>query len=335
MVAHQAISADTGVKDSYRVLVRSMTYLARDTLAVELTGAEGDVLPAFTAGAHVDLALPNGIRRSYSLCNRPGETDRFVVGVKKANPSRGASAFIHESLRVGQVISVSAPRNLFPLSPDAATSVLIAGGIGITPIWAMIQTLEAEGRPWCLYYSARTAEDAAFLGAIRTLADSHPGRVEIRFDHEPGAAMLDLGAIVAEQQGAGVHFYCCGPGPMLDAFEAATARLPSGQVHLERFSAEPQTAAEDALDAFEVVLAQSGQVLAVEPGISILDTLLDAGVDIPFSCMDGICGSCRVGVREGVPDHRDMVLTDDERARNDTMMVCCSGSRSSRLVLDL
>lgn len=337
MVVHQAIDcgSEAVVRDSYRVLVRSMTWLARDTLAVEFTSADDEPLPAFTAGAHVDLHLPTGIRRSYSLCNNPAESGRYVVGVKRATPSRGASVYVHDTLRVGQVISVSAPRNHFPLATDARRHVLIAGGIGITPIWSMIQDLRAKGDDWRLYYSARTAADAAFLDPIRAVAADGRHTVDIRFDHEPGATMLDLRQVVADNPGDGVHFYCCGPSPMLDAFQAATSGLPSERVHLERFGGEPQDAATDALDSFDIVLARSGQVLPAEAGKSILDTLLDAGVSIAFSCMDGICGSCRVGVIEGRPDHRDMVLTDDERARNDSMMVCCSGSRSARLVLDL
>jgi tetrachlorobenzoquinone reductase len=322
-------------QERIQVLVRSMTLLASDTLAVEFVPSDETELPAFEAGAHVDLLLPNGARRSYSLCNRTTDRNRYVVGVKKANPSRGASSYIHDHLRVGQRIEISRPRNNFPLARAAERSILIAGGIGITPIWSMIQTLESEGKPWKLYYAARTSKDAAFLGELQALGVAHPGCLDIRFDHEPGVAMLDIEAIVNENAGAGAHFYACGPSPMLDAFEAATKSIPEANRHLERFSADTKEASEGALTEYEAVLAKSGMTLQITPEKSLLDTLLDAGVNVDFSCMEGICGSCRVAVQEGLPDHRDHVLTEEERARNDTVLVCCCGSRTQRLVLDL
>jgi ferredoxin-NADP reductase len=318
-----------------QVLVRSMTLLASETVAVEFVPSDETELLAFEAGAHVDLLLPNGIRRSYSLCNRPTDRNRYVVGVKKANPSRGASSYIHDHLRVGQRIEISRPRNNFPLVRSAERSIFIAGGIGITPIWSMIQTLESEGGQWRLYYAARTSKDAAFLGEIRALGVAHPGSIDVRFDHEAGAAMLDIEDIVNENAGTGVHFYACGPSPMLDAFEAATKSVPEANRHLERFSADAKGSSEGALADYEAVLAKSGMTLRVTPEKSLLDTLLDAGVSVEFSCMEGICGSCRVAVREGLPDHRDHVLTEEERARNDVVLVCCSGSRTQRMVLDL
>ena len=322
-------------RERMEVFVRSMTLLASDTLAVEFVPSEEGELPNFTAGAHVDLLLPNGIRRSYSICNRPTDRHRYVVGVKKASPSRGASSYIHDHLRVGQRIEISGPRNNFPLDRTAQRSIFIAGGIGITPIWSMIQTLENEGGSWKLYYAARTSKDAAFLDELRALGAAQPGRVDIRFDHEPGVAMLDIGTIVSENAGPGVHFYACGPNPMLDAFEAATKSIPQANRHLERFTADVLEASEGALSEYEAVLAKSGTTLRITPDKSLLDTLLDAGVNVEFSCMEGICGSCKVPVLEGLPDHRDHVLTDEERARNDAVLVCCCGSRTPRLVLDL
>jgi tetrachlorobenzoquinone reductase len=317
------------------VLVRSITLLAAETIGVEFVASDDIELPAFEAGAHVDLLLPNGIRRSYSLYNRPTDRHRYVVGVKKASPSRGASSYIHDGLRVGQRIEISRPRNNFPLVRSAARSIFIAGGIGITPIWSMIQTLEGEGAEWKLYYAARTSRDAAFLSELQALSLAHPGRIDIRFDHEPGVAMLDIETIVKENARPGVHFYACGPSLMLDAFEAATTSVPRPNRHLERFSADAKAASESALTEYEAVLAKSGMTLRITPEKSLLDTLLDAGVNVDFSCMEGICGSCRVAVREGLPDHRDHVLTDEERARNDTVLACCCSSRTQRLVLDL
>jgi tetrachlorobenzoquinone reductase len=329
------MNAPNPSSDLLQVVVRSITLLATDTIGVELVPDDGTELPAFEAGAHVDLLLPNGISRSYSLCNSATDGHRYVVGVKKASSSRGASSYIHDRLRVGQRIEISRPRNNFPLIPSAQRSVFIAGGIGITPIWSMIQTLEREGVPWKLYYAARTQKDAAFLSELQALGVVHPGCIDIRFDHEPGVAMLDIEGIVNENAGAGVHFYACGPGPMLDAFEAATKLLPATNRHLERFSADAKQASEAAMTEYDAVLARSGVTLRITPEKSLLDTLLDAGVSVEFSCMEGICGSCRVAVQEGLPDHRDHVLTEEERARNDTVLVCCCGSRTERLVLDL
>lgn len=321
--------------DRVPVIVQSITLLARDTLAVEFKPDEGAELPPFSAGAHIDLILPNAIRRSYSLCNPPSDRQRYVVGVKKASPSRGASVYVHDQLRVGQNLLISPPRNNFPLDASARKNIFIAGGIGITPIWSMIQKLEAEGSVWKLYYAVRTRRDAAFCAELEALEAAHPGRVDIRFDHEPGAAMLDLAEIVAKNSGEDVHFYACGPGPLLDAFETATKDLATAYRHLERFTADLTPASAEALSHYEVFLAKSGMTLQIGPERSILDAILDAGVHIEYSCMEGVCGSCKVEVLEGAPDHRDLVLSDEERTRQDTMLVCCSGSRGHRLVLNI
>jgi tetrachlorobenzoquinone reductase len=329
------VSIELSSSEGLRVLVRSMTLLAADTIAVEFVSSNGSLLPPFEAGAHIDIVLSSELRRSYSLCNKPGERERYVVAVRKASPSRGASVYIHDRLRVGQRLEISKPRNNFPLVPLARQSVFIAGGIGITPIWAMIQLLEERRAPWKLYYAACTKEHAAFLGELQSLSAPSPKRIDIRFDHEPGVPMLDLGAIIADHAGDGVHFYACGPVPMLDAFETATKSIHRDNWHLERFSAGLIEKSQASFPEYEVVLAKSDRRLKIKPGKSLLDTLLDAGVDIEFSCMEGICGSCKVKVLEGLPDHCDSVLSDRERSRNDTMLVCCSGSRSEQLVLDL
>lgn len=317
------------------VLVRSMTLLATETIAVEFVSSDGSLLPMFEAGAHIDVMLSADLRRSYSLCSTPGAQDRYVVAVKKASPSRGASSYVHERLRVGQRLEISRPKNNFPLAASARESVFIAGGIGITPIWSMIQVLEERHAPWKLYYAARTKADAAFLDQLESLDAIGRGRIDIRFDHEPGTAMLDIGGIIDDNAGDDVHFYACGPSSMLDAFEKASRSIPAENRHLERFTPAPVKKAAEPLSEYEVVLAKSDRRLQIKGGKSLLDTLLDAGIDVEFSCMEGICGSCKVKVLEGLPDHRDSVLSDGEHARNDTILTCCSGSQSERLVLDL
>jgi vanillate O-demethylase ferredoxin subunit len=317
---------------SQRVYLHAITYLARDTHAFEFHSTRASGLAPFAAGAHVDLRLPNGVRRSYSLCNPQGETHRYVIGVKKAAPSRGASVYLHERLRVGEEIEVGLPRNNFALFEAAPHSVLIAGGIGITPVWCMVQRLLTLGASWELHYASRTPRDAAFLAELNALA-SDPLRLRMTFDHEPGGRMLDLPAIISAAPPYS-HFYACGPAPMLDAFEQAAAPLPRERIHLERFTGASESVREGGA-GFDILLARSNRQFHIPAGKSILDVLLDEGVDIAFSCMDGVCGSCKVGVLDGLPDHHDSVLGPDEHAANTAMMVCCSGSLTERLVLDL
>jgi ferredoxin-NADP reductase len=324
----------TGARKASRIVrVQAISYLARDTAAVELRPIDGLALPPFTAGAHIDLALPNGLRRSYSLCNPQSERHRYIIGVKKAADSRGGSRFIHEQMRVGATLEIGEPVNNFVLEENAPHVVLIAGGIGITPIWGMIQRLAALDRSFEVHCASRTRGDAAFLDDLTGLPEKYRRRVNLTFDHEPGAAMLDLPAIVARAP-EGSHFYACGPSPMLEAFEKSTERLPTRQVHLERFAAAAPTA-DSRRGGFRIELTHSKQSFDVPENKAILDVLLDNGVDVPFSCMEGVCGSCRVAVLKGEPDHRDVALSKDEQASNKWMMVCCSRSRGDHLVLDL
>ncbi|CDO35240.1 PDR/VanB family oxidoreductase [Novosphingobium sp. KN65.2] len=299
----------------------------------EFRSADGRALPTFTAGSHIDLHLANGLSRSYSLCNSQDDADRYVVGIAKDPNSRGGSKFIHETLKEGDLIAISAPRNNFPLVEDADHVVLIAGGIGITPMYCMVQRLERLGRSWELWYSCRVKEMCAFREGLETLEASSPGRVHLNFDQEPGGKLTDLKAVIGAAP-AGSHFYCCGPNPMLIAFEAAANELgrPQDHVHVEYFAAKEEAALDG---GFTVECRKSGIELVIEPGQSILDAMLDADIEIEYSCFEGVCGTCECKVLEGTPDHRDSVLTPEEHAENRRMMVCCSGSRTSRLVLDI
>lgn len=288
-------------------------------------------LPAFTAGAHIDLHLPNGIVRSYSLLNDQAERDRYVIGVYRDPAGRGGSAWLFDRLKTGDRLTVGAPRNNFRLNEAAAHSVLIAGGIGITPLLSMARRLSTLGRPWTLHYASRTRDSAGFLGDLAALQTGGSGRVHLHFDQEAGGCLLDLQALVNAVP-SDAHLYCCGPAGMLRAFESAVAGCPAGQVHVEHF-APVVPAAQDG--GFTIVLARSRREIAVPGGKSILDALLDEGVEVQCSCLEGTCGSCETGVLEGEPDHRDVVLSAEEKAANDRMMICCSGSRSARLVLDI
>ena len=321
-----ATAAPATGESEITVRLTAIRYAARDTNLYEFRRPEGGRLPPATAGSHIDLHLPNGVMRQYSLVLAEPDPASYVVGIKKDAQSRGGSTYIHDQLRVGALVKLVGPRNNFPLAEDAAHSILIAGGIGITPIWCMLQRLEALGRDWRLYYSCRSRADAAFLDALETL-----GTVEFNFDEENNGRFLDLPAIVAAAP-KDAHLYCCGPTPMLAAFEAAAKDWPQGQIHVEYFTAKHEAAVEG---GFVVELARSGREFVIAPGKSILDTLRDAGIDLAYSCEQGICGACETKVISGIPDHRDAILTDAERAANKTVMICCAGSKSDRLVLDL
>jgi vanillate O-demethylase ferredoxin subunit len=293
----------------------------------ELRAPDGACLPAFTAGAHVDIHLPNKTMRQYSLCNPQTERHRYVVGVKLDPLSRGGSRFMHEALRVGTTLRVGVPRNNFRLAEDATHSVLVAGGIGVTPIRCMVDRLRHLGRSWELHYGVRRRAEAAFLDDFH----ADPSHLHLHVDEEAPGVLLDIAGIVSAAP-ADAHLYCCGPGPMLAAFEAATAGRPETHVHVEYFSSNVPVAA---AGGFSVRMAKSGRVIAVSPGETILEALHAAGVDAPFSCGQGVCGACETQVVDGVPDHRDMILSPQEKASNRTMMICCSESRTPVLVLDI
>lgn len=295
---------------------------------------DGGALPRVEAGAHLDLHLSEGLQRSYSICNAPTDTDRYEIAVLDDPTSRGGSRFVHAQLREGLRLKASAPRNHFALVEGAPHTLMIAGGIGITPFRAMAHRLQSLGRPWTLHYCARTRQHAAFVDELQRLAAAGLGQLHLHFDGEPGGTPLDLATLIASVD-ADTHLYCCGPGSMLNAFERACEGLPAERVHREHFAAAPPSAAQPSQQTFELVLARQGITLQVSPEKSILQTVLDAGVDVPYSCFEGVCGACETPVLEGVVEHRDMLLSADERAAGDRMMICCSTACSRSLVLDL
>jgi ferredoxin-NADP reductase len=322
---------------SLTVRVRTMTWEADGVLSVELVAPDGATLPGFEAGAHIDLQLPvpgaagGMLPRSYSLCNDPRESHRYVVGVGRDRASRGGSRWVHEQLRPGALLQISAPLNHFRLNESAPAFALIAGGIGITPILAMARRLHALGKPVRALVAARSREAAAFVAEMRALV---PG-VQLHLDSEAGAPPDLAGWLAALPRDTGV--YCCGPAPMLDTFERACATLGLADAHIERFAAAPAAPGAAAAPAagFTLVLERRGRDIEVPPGKSVLDALLDAGVDMPYSCMEGVCGTCETRVLDGEIDHRDGVLSAVEKQRGDVMMVCVSTCKGSRLVLDL
>lgn len=301
-------------------------------VSVELIPADGSAtLPPFTAGAHIDLFLPNGSIRNYSLLNAETEDTRYVIGVYREPQSRGGSQYIHESLRVGQVLRISGPRNNFPLAPEGARHVLFAGGIGITPVLAMVRQLVATQRQWWLLYCAQTRGRAAFVGALNLLASRSRGELTMHFDDEHAGQPPSIDAEIARHP-LDTHFYCCGPRGMLEAFKRACTGRPPHFVHFESFVADKVATSER---GFTVILNRSGRRIAVPPGTSVLDALISHGVSVSYSCQQGVCGTCETRVLQGTPDHRDQILSEDERKNGQTMMICCSGSLSDELILDL
>lgn len=311
------------------VVVSGVRAVARDVLALELRHRSGQPLPGAQAGAHIDLALPNGLVRQYSLVNATGQVgmDRYVVGVGWDANSRGGSVWIHEKLKVGQALRVSAPRNLFEMAPEHRRVLLLAGGIGVTPIYAMAQACAQQGLALEVWVSARSASRLAYLDELKALAGQ---ALVTHFDDEHGGPM-NLAERLAQQRWDAV--YACGPAPMLDALSAATAHWTAGSVRMERFKAAEVPMGER--QAFELVLQRAGVTTTVNAHESVLDAMERSGVDFPWSCREGICGTCEAPVLEGSVEHRDFVLSPEERAAQRRMMVCVSRCGGGRLVLDI
>jgi ferredoxin-NADP reductase len=316
---------DGAQKATLTMRVAAIHYAANEINIYELRRPDAATLPAVEPGAHIDVHLPNGIVRQYSLVTTGPTLSAYLIAIKRERASRGGSAFMHDKLRVGQLLEIGGPRNSFPLDEAAPHTVLIAGGIGITAIWSMAQHLKSLGRSFEIHYACRERADAAFLDDI-----AHLAQARIHVDADCSGKPLDILEIVANAP-ANAHFYCCGPLPMINAFEAATSSLPSGQVHVEYFAPKQMAAVNG---GYVVQLQRTGQEFPVPEGKTILQVLRDAGVSTPYSCEQGICGACQVKVVSGIPDHRDSVLSASEQQSGKTMLICCSGSKTEHLVID-
>jgi ferredoxin-NADP reductase len=309
--------------------VDAIRMVAETIRAIELVAADGAPLPDFTAGAHINLKLPGDLSRSYSLTNGPETRDRYAIAVNRDMASRGGSAYLIERLKVGDALTADPPLNTFRLVEDAELSAFFAGGIGITPILAMIRRLETLQRPWKLFFAARSRGSAAFVDELEACEAKSPGRVLLHFDDEAGRVMplLKLASGVPKV----AQVYCCGPAKMIEVFKASAGWRPEDNVHVEHFTgtnARPTT-------AFNVVLKRQGREFHVPAGETIMQVLMDNGIYVAHSCREGVCGTCETRVLDGVPDHRDAILTPEERVQNRTMMICVSGAKTARLVLDL
>lgn len=315
-----------------RVRVAARQDEALDICSLDLVPVDGSALPAFSAGAHIDVHLPGGLVRQYSLCNTPGETHRYRIAVLRDAGSRGGSATVHDQLQVGTVLNIGAPRNLFELDPSAPHHLLLAGGIGITPLLAMAEQLAAQGGGFTLHHATRSRERTPFVAQLASAP--YADRVHHHFDDGPAMQKLDLAATLRSAP-AGSHLYVCGPTGFMEAVlaEGRAQGWDEARLHREYFAAAPTGTAGDG--GFELELASSGRVIPVAADQTALAALLAAGLDIPMSCEQGVCGTCLTGVKSGVPDHRDQYLTPEERAANNQFLPCCSRASSARLVLDL
>ena len=313
----------TGQSNGIAARVVAKTEVAERVVELTLESAGGP-LPAFSAGAHIDIHLGNDLVRQYSLCGDLHDHDRWRVAVLHEVDGRGGSAIIHDQVRVGDVLTVSAPRNHFPLEP-AKEYLFIAGGIGITPFLPMIQEADLAQRGWRLVYGGRSRASMAYLPMLEAFDD----RVTVWPMDERG--LIDLATLLGTVD-EDLAVYSCGPEPLLEAVEAACATWPTGTLRTERFKA---VVSDDPAEAFEVEIASTGEVVVIPPESSVLDVLRDRGLDIPWSCSDGTCGTCETRVLAGQPDHRDVVLSPEEQEAGEYMMVCVSRAKCARLTLDV
>lgn len=313
----------------YNVIVKNRRVEGENVAVMEFESANSTALPKVEAGAHIDVHLPNGMVRQYSLCQNPNQQDVFRLGILRDPESRGGSLSAFDDLKDGIHIQVSEPKNLFPLVP-AKHSVLIGGGIGITPLITMAYQLVQEGSSFELHYCGSSPERCAFVEEIKNGVLA--AFTTFHFKSE-GASHRQFFESAIQAIDSESHIYTCGPNGFMDWVInlAATQNFPEQQIHKEYFQVEVETGG----DAFEVVAQQSGKIILVNADETILQALAREGIDIEMSCEQGVCGTCMCDVIEGEPDHRDVYFTDEEKASNEQILVCCSRSKSARLVLDI
>lgn len=314
------------------VVVVSKKSIAEDICLFELAHADGSALPPFSAGAHIDVETPSGIIRQYSLCNPPDESHRYQIGVLKDPASRGGSIAMHQQINEGDRVKISEPRNHFPLAHGAKSSLLFAGGIGITPILCMAERLSHIGADFELHYCTRSPANTAFMKRIQ--ASAFADHVHFHFDDGSAKQKIDASSLLADPH-AGTHVYVCGPGGFMEHIlnTAEENNWPTEQLHREYFAAGPTDSSNDG--SFEVKISSTGQVIDIPADKTVIEVLEALDIEIPFSCESGVCGTCVTRVLEGIPDHRDFFLTEAEQAQNDMFTPCCSRAKSSQLVLDI
>lgn len=336
VMAEEIAAADTGSLAADPVILvevrlRAILFEAEGIALFEFVDPAGKALPPFKGGAHIDVHVRPGCVRQYSLCNDPVECTRYVVAVQREETGRGGSRAMHDELRVGAMVTISPPRNFFPLVRGATRHLLLGGGIGVTPMMAMVADLEARSEPYHLHYCTRSAERTAFTERLAPLIAA--GQVSLHHDGGVPSQGLDVVALLRDYE-AGTHLYYCGPAGFMAAVKAASHHWPKGTVHFEYFAAPAEPALETVEDQpFRVKLARSGLELEVPQGKTIVDVLRENDVFIETSCQEGYCGTCLTRCIAGEPEHRDSVLDEDDR--KEFIMVCCSRSKTPVLTLDL
>lgn len=323
------MSAGTG---TLTVRVTAKTVEAIDICSFELVAPNHQSLPAFSAGSHLDVQVTGGLTRQYSLCNDPAESHRYLIAVLKDPKSRGGSRSMHDAVNVGDTVTISTPKNHFPLAHGARRSLLLAGGIGVTPVLCMAERLSVMGSDFSMHYCTRSADRTAFRQRI--VSSPYASRVQFHFDDGDAAQRLDIACLLGSEA-HDTHLYVCGPKGFMDAV-LTTARgtgWPEERLHYEFFGAAVAKSESD--QSFQVKLASSGKVITVLKDQTIVEALAKEGIEIQTSCEQGVCGTCLTRVLEGEPDHKDVYLTPEEQAANDRFTPCCSRSRSPLLVLDL
>ncbi|MFJ4111889.1 PDR/VanB family oxidoreductase [Pseudomonas sp. NPDC089758] len=314
--------------ETLAVQVAGLRLEAEGVISLELRALDDTVLPAWAPGAHIDLLLPSGLVRQYSLCGDPQQRRSWRIAVLLEANGRGGSREVHGALRLGQQLAIRGPRNAFTMHEGEAY-LFVAGGIGVTPIMAMAQAAQRAGVDWQMLYGGRSRHSMAFIDELQAMGG---GRVEVVPMDEVG--LLDLDAVVAAAR-AGRQVYSCGPAGLLDALTARFAEAGLlERLHLERF-APVQAPVEQGGEALTIILARSGTQLQVPPGCTIMAALRAAGHEVASSCEQGVCGMCETRVLDGVPDHRDMLLSESERAQGNVMMLCVSRALTPTLTLDL
>ena len=315
-----------------RVRVAAKQAAATDIATFELVDPEGKSLPRFSAGSHIDVHVAGDIVRQYSLCNDPAESHRYLIGVLRDAESRGGSVAMHEKVQVGDLMEISEPRNHFALAHAATRTLLMAGGIGVTPILCMAERLASIGAEFEMHYCTRSRSRTPFQDRIAS--SSFAAKVQFHFDDEEASQRIDLPSVLATPQ-PGTHLYVCGPKGFMDATLAAArnAGWSADQLHYEFFASD--VAPSDSDESFEVKLASSGRIVVVPQDQTVVQALAAAGIEIPTSCEQGVCGTCLTRVLEGVPDHKDLFMTPEEQALNDQFTPCCSRSKTRQLVLDI
>ncbi|MFN4282229.1 MAG: 2Fe-2S iron-sulfur cluster-binding protein [Alphaproteobacteria bacterium] len=322
------------LRNQLKLTVSRVEDLSSTIRLFELVAPDGGMLPEFTAGAHIDIVTGGGHRRSYSLANDPAERHRYVLGIMREKAGRGGSAWMHDNVKAGDTLTVMPPSNAFPLAESAGEHILIGGGIGITPMKAMAHRLKAIGEKYTLYYCSREQADTAFYDEIKELCGDN-----VVFTHDGGdpAKGLNFKTLLAEHR-PGSHVYICGPNGFLNAVRAATAHWPEGCVHFELFSPPPAVAKEGQVnEPFEVLLSRQGLTVPVPADKSILEAVRAAGIDVDSSCEEGVCSTCEVRLLAGAADHRDAVLSAEDKAANKKIMTCVSRAAPGvkKLILDL